>query len=137
MGNHVDQTVLTMIVNFALVIGPIDEQWKTSSWIQPPPEAMLADDKHVLMTREAFDALLSYSATIPTAIYKGKMWKAFQDDLWELRFWTQGKEPNTCSPSQRLILIGDAGPIPDRQQPLFEFWCLLRLQGKAQSNPTP
>lgn len=44
-------------------------------WRQPPPERIEIDDKHALMTEATFKDLLEYSATIPSGVYPGKMWR--------------------------------------------------------------
>lgn len=45
-------------------------------WAQPHPTHFLFDDTHVVMKRRHFDQLRNYSASYPTGVYEGKMWKA-------------------------------------------------------------
>lgn len=37
---------------------------------------MLLDETHAVMDRATFDALMEYSASIPTGVFRGKVWKA-------------------------------------------------------------
>lgn len=44
-------------------------------WNQPKREEMLVDEIYAMMSKQTFDQLAEYSATIPTGVYAGKMWK--------------------------------------------------------------
>lgn len=44
-------------------------------WNQPPREAITIDCEHARMTEATFQKLPEYSATHPTGVYPGKMWR--------------------------------------------------------------
>lgn len=50
---------------------PLGKHWK-----QPEVDEITIDDTHALMSQRAFDKLLEYSASRPSGVYEGKMWKA-------------------------------------------------------------
>lgn len=58
---------------------------------QPPRESIEIDDTHALMTAATFKQLPEYSATIPTGVYPGKMWRrhdgAFDHKSKRLPVW--------------------------------------------------
>jgi hypothetical protein len=89
------------------------------SWCQPSPDAIAIDDTHALMTRATFEALAEYSATKPSGVYPGKMWRrhdgAFdprcgpQDCVWLLCWYGySSKGEGYCSNNYRIILLSDA-----------------------------
>lgn len=47
----------------------------SSEWDQPDPNGWAFDDTHVVMPEADFKALREYSASIPTGVYEGKMWR--------------------------------------------------------------
>lgn len=86
-------------------------------WDQPSTSSILIDDTHALMTRETFNALHEYSATFPTGVYEGKMWKR-HDGVFDSKFRARGgvptwklvwfgycDDPNAVSNNCRDILI--------------------------------
>ncbi|QIX18365.1 hypothetical protein [Burkholderia multivorans] len=75
-------------------------------WRQPPRSEILVDDEHAIMTRSTFEKLAEYSATRPSGVYPGKMWRAVYDDGAYLRWYgiVDGR-PDLCSNNQRLILL--------------------------------
>lgn len=87
------------------------------SWDQPPRERILVDEKHALMTKADFESLHEYSATMPTGVYPGKMWRrhngAFdpkcrpEDVTWLLVWYEECDVPSMCSVSFRPVLLVD------------------------------
>lgn len=47
----------------------------SSAWDQPDPNAWVFDKTTVHMSQADFDELLEYSASLPSGVYEGKMWK--------------------------------------------------------------
>lgn len=75
-------------------------------WRQPPRDAILVDDKHALMTRTTFDELPEYSASTPSGVYPGKMWRREYQGRWYLRwFGSVPDQPELCSNNQREIIL--------------------------------
>lgn len=74
-------------------------------WKQPPLSDLLVDETHAVMTEPTFKALAEYSATIPTGVYEGKMWRARVRSGWLLRWYGPSDHHQSCSIEQREILI--------------------------------
>lgn len=86
-------------------------------WDQPDRKRILIDDTHALMTQEDFEKLADYSATIPTGVYEGKMWKrldgCYDADFlhsggrpeWLLMWYGPSPDPEKCSINHRKILV--------------------------------
>lgn len=85
-------------------------------WDQPDQNSIILDDTHALMSQRAFEALHEYSASTPSGVYPGKMWKrhdgAFdrrckpQDRRWLLCWYgIVPDNPNVCSNNFREILV--------------------------------
>lgn len=100
-----------------------------SHWEQPDSNRFLFDDTHVLMTYADFMCLHEYSATQPSGVYPGKMWRR-HDGFYDERFLAGGGEPEWvlrwfgvhptepekyCSNHQRIILLSD-GVLPTYRQ---------------------
>lgn len=96
------------------LIPALDNPYGPGSWDQPSRHAILTDDKHALMTQGVFDRLSEYSATMPSGVYPGKMWKRHdgshdpnrrgQPHPWLLG-WYGIVDENKCSINFREILI--------------------------------
>jgi hypothetical protein len=68
------------------------------------------------MTQRAFYQLKDYSATMPTGVYEGKMWRR-HDGVYDRDFraaggtpewllcWYQNSKPGYCSTETRKILV--------------------------------
>lgn len=56
----------------------------SSAWDQPDPNVWLFDDTHVVLPESDFRKLLEYSASYPTGVYQGKMWRAQAHGDWYL-----------------------------------------------------
>lgn len=78
-------------------------------WDQPSAERILLDDTHALMETETFKALAEYSASIPSGVYDGKMWKrrngGGERPEWLLVWFGPSTKPATCSINSRKILL--------------------------------
>jgi hypothetical protein len=85
-------------------------------WDQPPTGDILLDDTHALMSQAAFDALHTYSTSLPTGVYDGKMWKRERIDWqpgyvarstgdWWLCWYAPANNPDCCAVEMRRILI--------------------------------
>lgn len=82
-------------------------------WRQPPREQIEVDATHALMTEATFKALSEYSATIPTGVYPGKMWrrhdgaqdfKSKRPPVWMLCWYGDVKD-NACQIHFREVLL--------------------------------
>lgn len=74
-------------------------------WEQPNRDEILIDDTHAVMTEATLNKLHNYSASTPSGVYHGKMWRGECDGSWFLRWWGQSDKPDMCSGNQRPILI--------------------------------
>lgn len=87
-------------------------------WRQPAPEFILIDDTHALMARVTFEELPEYSATIPTGVYPGKMWRRHDGELehaqgrrkeppiWLLCWYSRiPDKPDLCASNYRRVLL--------------------------------
>lgn len=73
-------------------IPPIDPQGV--NWLQPSPTNIAIDDTHALLTAADWAELREYSASNPSGVYPGKIWKR-HDGLFDSR----------CHPSKRRWLL--------------------------------
>lgn len=84
-------------------------------WQQPSRNAIEVDEKYALMSQRAFDALSNYSASTPTGVYEGKMWKRLDGAhdracpvecrRWLLCWYGPSRHSDRCSVNYREILI--------------------------------
>jgi hypothetical protein len=81
------------------MIHPLSKHWK-----QPDSKNILIDDTHALLTQSDFDMLATYSTSIPSGVYEGKMWKGQWSDGWFLK-WYVNKDEKYCSTHSRKIII--------------------------------
>lgn len=63
-------------------------------WQQPAREAMELDATHALMSEATFEKLCEYSATYPSGVYEGKMWRRHD-----------GAHDPSCPPQRRRWLL--------------------------------
>lgn len=76
------------------------------SWIQPSPSSIVIDDTHALMSKSDFDLLRTYSHSIPSGVYEGKMWKGQTEcGEWILAWFDTHPDSSRCSIKTRHILI--------------------------------
>jgi hypothetical protein len=99
------------------ITDPMGKHWK-----QPERRRIEIDDRYALMTRADFDLLPEYSATFPTGVYPGKMWKRHdgahdprcpvKDRRWLLVWYGESRiGPGYCSNNWRELLLSD-GELP-------------------------
>lgn len=74
-------------------------------WPQPPRENILLDGTHALMGQQSFDMLQDYSASQPTGVYTGKMWRCnFKGKWWLMWYEPDPLNPDRCLTNFREIL---------------------------------
>jgi len=59
-------------------------------WPQPPLSEILVDDIHALMSERTLGRLSEYSASVPSGVYAGKMWKRRVYAGWFLCWYGPG-----------------------------------------------
>lgn len=74
-------------------------------WNQPKTADIFIDDSSAFMSEKVLEALLEYSASIPTGVYEGKIWKAQAGDRWYLKWFGFAVDPNKCSINIREIHV--------------------------------
>lgn len=94
-------------------------------WSQPKvSEIKVLNDKECEMSQKAFNELSDYTASQPSGVYAGKMWKAQKmkegtplrgrtllaqlepEELeWHLCWFSYHGDPNVCTNNQRRIII--------------------------------
>lgn len=96
----------------------------STHWDQPKPSEILIDDTHALMSLSTFRALHEYSATAPSGVYEGKMWRRHDGvfdrefiakggkPIWLLCWYGESEKPDYVSNNHRKILLID-GELPD------------------------
>lgn len=102
------------------VIPPITDPLG-SGWQQPSRESILIDDTHAVMNYSTFKELPEYSASNPTGVYPGKMWRRHDGEfdgeflakggrpVWLLCWFGESKKgAQWCSNNYRKILLADA-----------------------------
>jgi hypothetical protein len=80
------------------------------NWRQPPREAIEIDETHALMSKSTLEQLGNYSASMPSGVYPGKMWrraKDYHDESkgWWLLWFGESDIPGYVSNHCREILI--------------------------------
>jgi hypothetical protein len=101
-----------------------------SDWEQPPVSEVVIDDTHALMTLETFERLPEYSASRPSGVYEGKMWRrhngAFDREFlarggkpeWLLCWYGESDKPGYVSNnSRKIILVTGELPTLEKEQP--------------------
>lgn len=74
-------------------------------WRQPNPGDIAIDGEYAVMDRATFEMLPEYSATLPSGVYPGKMWRANLGQKWMLRWFGNHENPTLCSNNEREILL--------------------------------
>lgn len=74
------------------------------SWKQPNNNDILIDDKNAILTEAQIYDLHTYSTSLPTGVYVGKMWKRIDADGMWLVWYGEGKNKDSCSINYRLVL---------------------------------
>lgn len=82
---------------------------------------MLSENDAVYMTMAEFDALLEYSASLPTGTVAGKQWKCCRPYHSKMPAWFMGEygeaEGNRVPITWRRIYITEAGRKALKEQP--------------------
>lgn len=96
--------------NIPPITDPMGKHWK-----QPPTGSIGVTDTQAHMSRATFDQLAEYSASNPTGVYDGKMWRrhdgAFdrkcppENRKWLLCWYGPATEPKMCTIHQREIVL--------------------------------
>jgi hypothetical protein len=96
----------------------------SSAWRQPDPSRFLIDDTHVVMSWVDFNSLHEYSASQPSGVYEGKMWRRHNGSFdfefiarggkpeWMLCWFSESDKPGYCKTNFRKILLID-GKLPE------------------------
>lgn len=79
-------------------------------WDQPAQSKILIDETHALMLESTLKELCNYSATNPSGVYDGKMWRRqvdYYDETkgWILCWYAPCDDPQRCSINCRSVLI--------------------------------
>jgi hypothetical protein len=80
-------------------------------WTQPDRTRILVDHEHAVMTHETLHSLADYSASTPTGVYPGKMWRRREKydancNDWFLAWYGHSeKGPDFCSLHFRRVLL--------------------------------
>lgn len=79
----------------------------SSGWQQPSRSDILVDCEYAYMTQHTMNQLPTYSATLPTGVYEGKMWKS-KYDKWYLNWFAESpKDADMCRGEVRIIKVVD------------------------------
>jgi hypothetical protein len=62
-------------------------------WDQPDRSRILVDNECAMMDRKTFEALSEYSASMPSGVYEGKMWRR-HDGIFDQEFLAKGGKPS-------------------------------------------
>jgi hypothetical protein len=102
-------------------IPPMDHP-DSKYWDQPKRESIKIDGKIACMDQKTFDALHTYSASYPSGVYEGKMWKReSRANKWVLCWYGPGQDAGTCSVYTRSIQIDRCTDrVADEPVPGFE-----------------
>lgn len=85
-------------------------------WRQPDLSHVLIDDTHALMDRPTFQALATYSTSVPTGAYEGKAWRVegwtrgpngeyTLTGKWYLRWYGYSEKSDQVSINTREIIL--------------------------------
>ncbi|QDH83961.1 hypothetical protein Axy10_024 [Achromobacter phage vB_AxyP_19-32_Axy10] len=77
------------------------QNFRTIDWV--------ISDTHCMLPKEDFDRLSEYSATMPTGVWPGKVWKAEVGGVWYIRWYgIVPGDDRVCSNNQRIAVVSDA-----------------------------
>jgi len=82
------------------MVHPLSRHWR-----QPNKEDIVIDDVSALMNKRSFQELHTYSMSIPTGVYEGKMWKAQIKTKWYLRWFGSENKEGLLPILNREILV--------------------------------
>jgi hypothetical protein len=69
----------------------------SSGWSQPKRSSITIQEDRVLMTRVNINKLYTYSTSLPSAKYVGKMWKSVAGDQEVLCWYGEHEDPSLLS----------------------------------------
>ena len=95
-------------------------------WSQPDRREIVIDDTSALMTRRVFNQLHEYSASFPSGVYPGKMWKR-HDGGFDRQFRARGGKP-----TWKLVWFGNH---PDPKLVSNNFRAILIIEDGSPVNP--
>lgn len=76
------------------------------AWDQPFADQMAVYDDIAIMDRSTLVQLHKYSASIPTGVYDGKMWRCANGaEKWLLCWYGPSEDPDKCSINRRPIRL--------------------------------
>ncbi len=99
-------------------------------------------EEHIALTREAFNKLMEYSTSIPTATTIGKQWKmnenAFTKEapVWYMGEYVSHKEPRQVGIVWKKIVIREAGLKANEvvgKEECYDLWLAERKQDELLS----
>lgn len=76
-------------------------------WEQPDRKDIVIDDNYAAMTKITLNKLKNYSASTPSGVYNGKMWRAESGTVNYLRWYGDSSDPHKCTIYTRIILLLD------------------------------
>lgn len=94
----------------------------SSAWDQPGAHELAVYDDIAIMDHSTLARLHNYSASIPTGVYEGKMWRCATDSGgsqrnyrgdWELCWYGPSDDPDKCSINRRPIRLIRDLPAPE------------------------
>ncbi len=75
------------------------------AWDQPAADQVAVYDDIAIMDQSTLQRLHNYSASIPTGVYEGKMWRCSDGDGWLLCWYGLSDDPDKCSINRRPIRV--------------------------------
>ena len=100
--------LMAVVPDTGHIIPPITDRLG-QYWKQPATDNILVDDTHALMSQADFDELCDYTASQPSGVYPGKMWRAQygrgEGRRWVLCWFGFHADPQYCTNYYRKIII--------------------------------
>ena len=85
----------------------------SSAWDQPGAHDLAVYDDIPIMDHSTLARLHNYSASIPTGVYEGKMWRCSDGEDWLLCWYGPAEDPDKCSINRRPIRLIRDLPAPE------------------------
>lgn len=90
---------------------------------RPADHEWLLGEETCTITPAAFDGLLEYSATIPTGVYIGKVWRRRDADGWWLGEYTEHEDPKKAGIRwRRLVVVEVLSSLPPTKRMRRLLW---------------
>lgn len=74
-------------------------------WHQPRADDLAVYDDIAIMDNSTLQRLLEYSASIPSGVYEGKMWRCANGEGWQLCWYGPSDDPDMVSINRRPIRL--------------------------------